>query len=486
MFVHAQQCQVVSLTLPTPRSLIALTAALLGSVCAPHMSASVKVIPSHPCSTHRLCLASFHPLYSGFWANWTQNVSSQPLTTASRCPSGYCGCSQSACPLPAPLSYQSSPDPLCTPPPHMHALLTHMHSSQHVARRPSSPATSLFSHVSGTGYRTGILCGGCLPGYTQSLDGYTCISNEVCSQNVWWVWTLSVFWYAFLSLCIVVSCSTTNQSSSGTFSALLFYFQMSSFCASLDNNSAAISWAVSIAQFDSIFALTSHACWWTNMGAVGVEAAKLIGQTLVLVFSLVWTFVLQKFDSRLQRFSIQLRASYQASFGVAVLYVFSNVASVIFILVNCTSDGVLFIDGNVNCYDSTWRVLIGFVVIICIFPIAFALALRYNKLPKDVRDAVCRAYTEKMFSWGSITLSFRLIMSITTLIVPIQYPNLDAFVHLMSSILMFFFLVHLRPYVIPTSFWVDVVCYMCLILQVTFHTPVHVPHRSPSSLCISV
>ena len=61
----------------------------------------------------------------------------------------------------------------------------------------------------------------------------------------------------------------------------------------------------------------------------------------------------------------------------------------------------LFIDGNVECYKTSWRILIGVVVILCFVPIAFAGALLRNKLSEQARCAVCRAYTERLFYRGA-------------------------------------------------------------------------------------
>ena len=125
----------------------------------------------------------------------------------------------------------------------------------------------------------------------------------------------------------------------------------------------------------------------------------------------------------------------------------------------------VFIDGNVDCYNTSWRILIGVVVILCFVPIAFAGALLRNKLSEQARCAVCRAYTERLFYWGAATLAFRLLMFITPLIVPVQYPNVSAFVHSVLSVIMFCMLMHHRPYVVVHTFWIDVCCYMCLIAQ---------------------
>ena len=59
-----------------------------------------------------------------------------------------------------------------------------------------------------------------------------------------------------------------------------------------------------------------------------------------------------------------------------------------------------------------------------------------------------------------------------TLFLQSDLPNVLAFVRLFLSTLMFFLLVHLRPYVHPSTFWVDVVCYVCLIAQFGLQTMV--------------
>ena len=66
---------------------------------------------------------------------------------------------------------------------------------------------------------------------------------------------------------------------------------------------------------------------------------------------------------------------------------------------------------------------------------------------------------------GAVTLGFRLFMSITPLLVNVQYPNVSPFVHSVLSVLMFCLLMHHRPYVVIHTFWIHVSCYKCLIAQ---------------------
>ncbi len=371
--------------------------------------------------------STFVNVTSGFWTSFS-NTTSNNLTLVSRCPPGYCGCGgSSSCPLAPLLSIDRMPDSLCN------------------------------------GNRSGFLCGGCRPNFTQSIDSKTCISNDVCLQNLGWVWTLSILLFAIFSLCIVVSCA---KSSSGATSCVLFYFQMSSFASNLDESSPS-SAILKYSQFRSVFAVYSGACYAPDMSAYNATAAGLIGPFLVLVFTVAWTWILRALEPKLQQRNIQIGASYSATLIITVMFVFSSVASVVFMLVQCTSytsGGVVFIDGTVPCLDGNWKMLMFVVVLVCLFPVAFAVALQMNKLPEKARAAVCRAYTTPMFYWGAVTLEFRLLISATEFL-QVDYPNLLAFVRLFLSVGMFFLLVNLRPYLQPHTFWVDVVCYACLIAQ---------------------
>jgi hypothetical protein len=212
------------------------------------------------------------------------------------------------------------------------------------------------------------------------------------------------------------------------------------------------------------------------MTAYSATLARLIGPLFVLVFAVAWTQILLALQPRLQKRNIEINVSYSGTLAVSILFVYSSVASVVFTLVQCASDGasddwVVFIDGTVSCYDSKWKVLIAVVVLLCFVPVAFAAALRLNKLPENARAAVCQAYTAPMFYWGAVTLGFRLLISVT-LFLQAGLPNVLAFVRSFLSTCMLVLLVHLRPYVHPSTFWVDVVCYVCLIAQFGLQTMV--------------
>jgi hypothetical protein len=82
---------------------------------------------------------------------------------------------------------------------------------------------------------------------------------------------------------------------------------------------------------------------------------------------------------------------------------------------------------------------------------------------------VCRNFTEPAFYWGVLTLAFRLLISLVQFL-EAQYPNLLAFVCMLLSVGMLVVLMHTRPHLLTLTFWVDVVCYLCLIAQFGLQT----------------
>ena len=369
---------------------------------------------------------TFVSVTSGFWTTFANFSNASSLET-DRCPAGYCGCQSSpSCPLDPPLTADARQDQLCS------------------------------------GNRTGTLCGGCRPDFTHSGDDKTCISNEECMKNLWWVWTLSILGYACFGLYIAVSCGEFGENS---ISCVLFYLQVSSFAANPDESNESNA----ILEFALVRSLVtfSSACYAPSLGAYSATAAKLIGPLFVLFFSMAWTWFLRAFQSRLQQRDIRLHVTYSGTLTASVLFCFSSVAKVVFTLVECTSydnNGVVFIDGTVSCYDANWKALMLIVVLLCLFPVVFAAALWLNKLPVDARAVICRNFTEPVFYWGAVTLSFRLMISLLQFL-QVVLPNLLALIRMILSTAMLIMLVHLRPHVLVQTFWVDVVCYVCLIAQ---------------------
>jgi hypothetical protein len=371
---------------------------------------------------------TFVSVSTGFWTNVSDSGN---LDAARPCPRGYCGCvnaSNGACPLPPLISIGRNRDPLCN------------------------------------GNRTGKLCGGCPPDFTQSMDDRTCISNAACSKSLWLVWSLSVLGFVVYSLYIVLS---LRKRADGAFSCLLLYFQISAFAANADESSA-VSTIVEFAQLRSIVAMYEGACYAPSMSAYSATVFKLIGPALVLLFALAWTCVIQKLQPRLQLHNFDISASYSGTLAVVVLFAFSNVANVVFTLLECSSysdsDAVVFIDGTVPCKDMKWSVLLVVAAFLLLFPAGFAAALRLKQFPRTAREAVCGNFTEPVFYWGTVTLSFRLLISVAQFL-RVDFPNLMAAIRLLLSIGMSILLVYLRPYVHVRTFWLDVTCYVCLIAQ---------------------
>jgi hypothetical protein len=377
------------------------------------------------------CTTSVNVL-NGFWT-YFELIESKTLVRALRCPRGYCGCSNMIdgykCPLPPPISINPKPDPLCN------------------------------------GNRTGKLCGGCIAGFSHSMDDRTCISNEDCAENLWWVWTLLMLGYVVFGLYIVVSC---RKRSDGAFSCLLFYFQMSSFATSANESGAMVN-IVGFSQMRSIF--IEFACYAPSMSAYNATAFKLIDPLFVLVFAFAWTWIIQKLQPWLQQRNVDMTVSYSGTLAVTLLFAFSKVANVVFTLLECTGysdsevvNDVVFIDGTVPCRDTTWNCLVFVAVLLFLFPAAFAAALRLKNFPQSARDAVCGKFTGPMFYWGAVTLLFRLLISFS-LFLRVSFPNLMSAARSFLSVGMLVVLVHARPYISSQAFWVDVACYVCLTAQ---------------------
>jgi hypothetical protein len=362
----------------------------------------------------------------GFWADFDGSGS---LTQARRCPRGYCGCNDAingACRLPSTLSIGRRDDPLCA------------------------------------GNRTGKLCGGCPRNFTQSIDGMSCISNEDCMRDVWWVWTLSILGFAFLSFLII----PRSEHSSGALACVLFYLQMSSFATSIGDSDGSNAF-LEVWLVRSFVAFYERACYAPSMSAYDATAARLIGSLFVLLFSVAWTWVISALQPLLRRRNIDIQVSYSGTLIAAVLYVFSSVADVLFTLVECTiynTSGFVFIDGTVACFDTRWQVVLSIVVLLCLVPGLFAAALWRHKLPEAARAAICRAYTDRMPYWAAVTLVFRLLIPLLQFLRN-DYPNMLAFMRCSLSMCMLVLLFNFRPYNDIHTFWVDVTCYSGLFAQ---------------------
>jgi hypothetical protein len=311
--------------------------------------------------------------------------------------------------------------------------------------------------------RAGRLCGGCPVNFTHSMNDKSCIENTDCINNLGWVWFVSILGFALYSLYIVLSCGELGDNA---LSCVLFYFQISSF-ALIPDNSTDSQWILQISQVRSLVTFAARACYGPSMSAYDATASRLIGPLFVFVFSALWTWIVQALRPRLLQRNIQIQVSYSGTLAATILFVFSSVCSVVFTLVKCTSydaNGLVFIDGTHYCLDNNWKGLMLVVMILCLFPVAFVAALRHDKFPADARAVICRAFTEPAFYWPALTLGFRLLISVMQFL-PVDYPNLLAFLRMVLSVAVLIVLFNLRPHLLTHTFWVDVACYSCLVAQ---------------------
>jgi hypothetical protein len=280
---------------------------------------------------------------------------------------------------------------------------------------------------------------------------------------------MSMLGYAVYALYIVVSCARDGDQ---TFSCVLFFLQISSFASipsSVDSGNDAIT---EMSLLGSFVSFVAGACYASDVSAYKATAYQLIGPLFVLVFSVSWTWILQALQPRLRQRGIHIEISYSGTLAAVVLFVFSKVSTTVFTLVQCTSydaSGVVFIDGTVPCFDGNWTGLLVVVVLLCLFPFAFFAALWLNKLPTDARAVVCCALTEPMFFWQALTLGFRLFVSVSQFL-QVSHPNLLAVIRMLISLGVFFLLLNTRPYIFARTFWLDVLCYACLIAQFGLQT----------------
>ena len=418
----------------------------------PSVDACLKFSSSLSCPYGVDVCSTILKVTSGFWTNFT--AAGNQLNNTLRCPTGYCGCgSESSCVLYPPLSPNYLPDDaLCN------------------------------------ANRTGVLCGGCKYNFTQSLDGLTCISNAECANNVGWTWAATVVAYAVYAVYTVL---TSLQQDDGLITCVLFYGQMSLFSSyqlaktsvSADTSSSAVSsWFARVAQFESITSLHSRTCYGPDMGAYAVTAAQLSGPAIVLVLSVVITLALKRAQTFMQQRNINVKVSVTATLSTVTLLLFSSITIIAIKLVTCQTDlNVIFIDGTEPCYDAKWKGLVVVVVALCLFPVLFAAALRWKRLPLKVQTTVCSAYSESKYYWGAVTLAFRLVMSVVYASVR-EFPSVSALVQSFLCVAMLVILMHIKPYRQSITYYFDVLCYLCLIVQFVLEVLV----RATESLGISI
>jgi hypothetical protein len=382
---------------------------------------------------------------------WTSSAANGSFSDATRCPSNYCGCrnipnyKQTSCQIFPPFAVEYQPgDALCN------------------------------------GNRTGILCGGCKPNFTQSLNGFSCISNEVCQQNMGWVWAISVLGYLMYSVYIVLKSLKTK--SDGLVMCVLFYGQISSFAgippnAKAQSQSAAeLMWLSKITQFESVLSLYENSCYGPNMGAYEATLAQLSGPAIVFCGSLLLTAAagrLQlKFTDLFRTHNLEFGQSFNVVLINVLLLLFSSVTHVIFQLITCVDlqDSVenepkrVFIDGTKACSGSQYNVLIAASVLLSVAPILFCAGLKFDKISSHTRSVVCSSYTDSRHYWIAVQLVFRFAVTVISAAFS-DAPSLAAMAMCICTVFNLLMLVLFRPYIGLRTHCMDVICQAFLVVQ---------------------
>jgi hypothetical protein len=385
---------------------------------------------------------------AGFWTNYTENGS---ISSAIYCPANYCGCRNS------PGSFDCWLPPIFSP------------------EYESLNSDTLCRHN-----RFGILCGTCIRNFTQSLNGYSCISNSDCHRNLGWAWAVTVLGYLMYSIYIVRNSLKPNRD--GIITCVLFYGQMSSFASiplstnrDQPQNSAAWTWISQITQFESVLSLYENSCYGPDMGAYEATLAQLSGPAIVVVTSLLLVAASkthQMFDLNFRQRNHDIRVSFGVVMLNVLLLVYSSVTSVVFQLITCVDiktsvdhvSKVVFIDGTQECQGARYHGLIASAALLSIVPLFFWIVLKFNKISLRTRTALCAAYADSKHHWMPITLMFRFVITVTSATVT-QVPSIAAMALSVFTVCMLMLLIVLRPYFHQRTFFMEVFCYACLIIQ---------------------
>ena len=382
---------------------------------------------------------TFVDVEQGFWTNFSE---SGGLLSASRCPDRYCGCDSSndACRMSPLLSANYAADSLCS------------------------------------SNRSGVLCGGCRQNFTHSMDGYSCVSNDDCLRNLGWVWAVSVIGFVLDSIYILITSIGNND---GFINCVLFYGQISSFARipPVVNQEADIiysetaSWFSKLSQFSSILSSYRKSCYGPSMGAYEATAAQLIGPLTVFLSSMLLIFpakmLLNKFDHFFRKRNLNVALSFATILMNLLLMLFSSVSSVVFQLITCQDSGqgkVLFIDGTKSCSGAAFNGLVFLAAMLSLVPPLIWAGLKFNRIPAGVRASLCSPYTDAAHYWVALALLFRFIVSVLSATVR-QFPSVSAMVLTMCTVCMLSLLLTQRPYIDQRTYYMDFLCYFCLIVR---------------------
>ncbi len=307
--------------------------------------------------------------------------------------------------------------------------------------------------------------------YTQSLNGFSCVHNAICLQTMPWIWTITILGFIVYSIYIVITSLNANN---GLIMSVMFFGQLSSFASvppQFDAAAQSSSWFSTVTQFGSIVSLYDNSCYGVNMGAYEAAAAQLCGPAIVVVVALLLTAATKSLQPRCAHFLQKRKIDIQISFGATMvnvlLLLYSSVSSVVFQLITCQQVGpqnVVFIDGRYPCEGPLYSSLIAVAVVLSIIPVVFGALLRFDKIPRTAKCAVCSPYTDAGYYWGALSLLVRFVMTVVFATAS-EFPSITALALLICSVCMLVLLTMLRPYVEQRTYYMDVFCYACLVIQ---------------------
>jgi hypothetical protein len=111
----------------------------------------------------------------------------------------------------------------------------------------------------------------------------------------------------------------------------------------------------------------------------------------------------------------------------------------------------------------------------------FWALLRFDKIPKAAKSAVISPYTDAEYYWGALSLLVRFVMTVVFATAR-EFPSITALALLICSLCMLVLLIMLRPYAEQRTYYMDVFCYACLVIQFALQSIV----RASESLGVAV
>jgi hypothetical protein len=382
----------------------------------------------------------------GFWASFSADGK---LGNAIQCPPNYCGCNNNP----------------------------NFNHSSCLLEPPLSPAFQSDAQTNDNlcgGNRCGVLCGGCKQNFTHSLNGYSCVSNDNCLRDFGWVWTLTVIGFVLYSIYIVFTSVGMND---GFLNCVVFYGQMSSFARippvvnEQADNSETAAWFSKSSQFSSILSAYQNSCYGPSMGAYEATAAQLFGPLTVFLSSILLIFpaklLKEKFHNFLRKRRLDVTISFQTTLMNLILMLFSSVCSVVFQLITCQDTGqgnVVFIDGTKSCSGAAFNGLVFVAAMLSLVPLLIWAGLKFNRIPAHVRAVLCSPYTDAANYWVALALLFRFFVSVLSATMR-QFTSVTAIVLSVCTVYMLIVLMAQRPYADLRTYYMDIFCYFCLIVQ---------------------